>query len=74
MTINRISGRTGWSAWRIPRLVVNFLSVSPHMLAQAEERLYQGNPSIASAQGTTCSPSDHLGLKNKYYGEHVHIR
>ncbi|CAF1379095.1 unnamed protein product [Adineta steineri] len=46
---------TGLSSWRIPRLLLNFISVSPHMLAQAEERLYQD-------------------LKNKYYGEYVHIR
>jgi hypothetical protein len=32
---------TGFSSWRIPRLLLNFLSVSPHMLAHAEERLYQ---------------------------------
>lgn len=36
--------RTGLSAWRIPRLLLNFLSVTPYMLAQAEERLYQGIP------------------------------
>ncbi|CAF4451574.1 unnamed protein product, partial [Adineta steineri] len=46
---------TGLSSWRIPRLLLNFISVSPHMLAQAEERLYQD-------------------LKNKYYGEYIHIR
>ncbi|CAF0812327.1 unnamed protein product [Adineta ricciae] len=46
---------SGLSSWRIPRLILNFLSVSPHMLASAEERLYQN-------------------LKNKYYGDYVHIR
>lgn len=53
---------------------MNFLSVSPHMLAQAEERLYQGNTSISSPDCNMLSLVDHLGLKNKYYGEHVHIR
>lgn len=46
---------TGITSWQIPRLLLNFISVSPQMLAQAEERLYRG-------------------LRNKYYGEYVHIR
>ncbi|CAF4544664.1 unnamed protein product, partial [Rotaria sp. Silwood2] len=32
---------TGLSSWRISRFLLNFLSISPNMLAQAEERLYQ---------------------------------
>ncbi|CAM4915217.1 unnamed protein product [Rotaria socialis] len=33
---------TGITSWRIPRLLLNFISVSPHMLTHAEEQLYHG--------------------------------
>ncbi|CAF1551852.1 unnamed protein product [Rotaria magnacalcarata] len=32
----------GITSWRIPRLLLNFISVSPHMLTHAEEQLYHG--------------------------------
>ncbi|CAF3761178.1 unnamed protein product [Rotaria sp. Silwood1] len=47
--------KTGLISWRFPRLLLDFISVSPHMLVHAEEQLYQG-------------------LKNKYFGEYIHIR
>jgi len=64
--------RTGFSSWRIPRLLLNFLSVSPHMLAHAEERLYQGIH--ISIDFISSINQIFLDLKNKYYGEYVRIR
>ncbi|CAF3588163.1 unnamed protein product [Rotaria sordida] len=32
---------TGLSSWRVSRFLLNFLSISPDMLARAEEQLYQ---------------------------------
>jgi hypothetical protein len=64
--------RTGLSSWQIPRLLLNFLSVSPHMLAQTEERLYQGIH--ISIDFISCLLIIYLDLKNKYYGEYVRIR
>ena len=41
-----IFDRSGLSSWWISRLLLNFLSISPRMLAQAEERLYQSMLSL----------------------------
>ena len=38
----RIESRSGWSPWHLPNFLLDFFSVSPNLMAQAEERLYQG--------------------------------
>ena len=38
--------RNGLRSWWISRLLLNFLSISPQMLAQAEERLYESIGSL----------------------------
>lgn len=66
--------RTGLSVWHIPRLILNFISVSPHMLTQAEERLYQGIHYLINFLLLFDINHTFLDLKNKYYGEYVRIR